>query len=258
MKRIPTKTATLFLVVAGSVIPGFGQDRGGHNGWARADRPTQGQQGGQYRGSQESRPQVPTQQASQQDRRGSYGQSQYQQQRMDSRPQFQRPQQAESYSQPLYRQERSYREQPGVQQRHSYQERQGFQQQRYERQDGPQSTFREGRSFQHFSSRNWETDHRTWSQRGGYRGYYIPQTRFYTSFGRQNYFRIGQPDFYDGYPRFQYGGFGFRIMDRWPEYWGSDWYESDDVSVVYEDDGYYLYNRRYPSFGISIDIDFQR
>ena len=47
-----------------------------------------------------------------------------------------------------------------------------------------------------------------------------------------------------------------QILDPLPEYWGTDWYDSDDCYVDYEDDGYYLYNRRYPGVGISVDINF--
>ena len=39
-----------------------------------------------------------------------------------------------------------------------------------------------------------------------------------------------------------------------PEYWSNDWYDSDDVYVDYNDDGYYLYNRRYPGDRISISF----
>jgi hypothetical protein len=67
---------------------------------------------------------------------------------------------------------------------------------------------------------------------------------------------MGRPEFYAGYPRFQYGGFSFRIVDPWPDSWGPDWYESDDVYIDYENDGYYMYNSRYPGLGISVDIDF--
>jgi hypothetical protein len=27
-----------------------------------------------------------------------------------------------------------------------------------------------------------------------------------------------------GYPRFQYGGFSFMLVDPWLEYWAEDWY----------------------------------
>jgi hypothetical protein len=59
---------------------------------------------------------------------------------------------------------------------------------------------------------------------------------------------------YGGYPRFQYRGFWFGFMDPWPEYWSNDWYDNDDVYIVYSDDGYYLYNRRYPRDRIAIMV----
>jgi hypothetical protein len=44
-------------------------------------------------------------------------------------------------------------------------------------------------------------------------------------------------------------------MDPYPEYWGEDWYQTDDVYLLYTDNGYYLYNRRYPGRpGIAISI----
>ncbi len=55
-----------------------------------------------------------------------------------------------------------------------------------------------------------------------------------------------------GYPRFQYDGYWISTVD--PEYWGDDWYDTDDVYVNYVDNGYYLYNRSYPGPGIAINI----
>ena len=51
---------------------------------------------------------------------------------------------------------------------------------------------------------------------------------------------------YGGSPRFQYEGYWITIIDPWPEYWSNDWYDNDDVYVAYGNDGYYMYNRRYP------------
>ena len=63
--------------------------------------------------------------------------------------------------------------------------------------------------------------------------------------------------FVDGYPRFQYQGYWFIFLDPYPEYWGNNWYETDDVYVDYYDGGYYLFNRRYPGRpGIAISITF--
>ncbi len=58
---------------------------------------------------------------------------------------------------------------------------------------------------------------------------------------------------YQGYPRFQYGGFSFLIVDPWPETWGENWYDTDEVFVGY-DDGYYLYSRNDPSVALAITV----
>jgi hypothetical protein len=34
----------------------------------------------------------------------------------------------------------------------------------------------------------------------------------------------------------------------------SDWYDTDDVYVAYVDNGYCLYNQRYPNVGIAIRV----
>jgi len=58
---------------------------------------------------------------------------------------------------------------------------------------------------------------------------------------------------YMGYPRFEYGGFSFLLVDPWPEYWAENWYDFDDVYVDY-DNGYYLNDRRYPQVRLAIAI----
>ena len=109
-------------------------------------------------------------------------------------------------------------------------------------------------NWQENRSQNWQNDHRTWSQRGGYGGYYIPQDRFSLYFGTGHLFRIrSQPIIVGGYPRFKYGGFWFMMVDPWPAYWSDNWYSNDDVYIDY-DDGYYLYNRRYPGTAIAITV----
>jgi hypothetical protein len=103
---------------------------------------------------------------------------------------------------------------------------------------------------------SWKSEHRTWQQRGGYNGYRIPEERYNGYFGESHGFRIySQPVvFVGGSPRFQYDGFWFGFVDPWPEYWSNDWYENDDVYVVYSDDGYYMYDRRYPGDRIAISV----
>jgi hypothetical protein len=126
-----------------------------------------------------------------------------------------------------------------------------WQQQSGWRQDGAW----QGRtSWQQDSSSNWQSDHRTWAQRGGYGGYYIPQASFGLHFGVGNWFRIqSQPVIVGGYPRFQYGGYSFLMVDPWPSDWAADWYAADDVYVGF-DNGYYLYNRQYPGEALAITV----
>jgi hypothetical protein len=103
---------------------------------------------------------------------------------------------------------------------------------------------------------NWQSEHRTWQQRGGYHGYRIPEDRFHDNFGRDHWFRIYRfPLVMVGrYPRFQYGGFWFRLVDPWPESWPDAWYETDDVYIDYYRDGYYLYNRNHPGVSIAVNV----
>ena len=61
------------------------------------------------------------------------------------------------------------------------------------------------------------------------------------------------PTIYMGYPRFEYAGFAFLLVDPWPEYWADDWYLTDDVYIDY-DDGYYLYNRGYPDIRLALTV----
>lgn len=122
----------------------------------------------------------------------------------------------------------------------------------------PQEEYRRGQTgvWQQHRAQHWQLDHRTWNQRGGYRGYRIPDDRFVGYFGPKHGFRIfSLPTLVvGGYQRFQYGGYWFSLVDPWPEYWSDDWYEKDDVYIVYTGDGYYLFNRRYPGVGIAVSI----
>jgi len=98
-----------------------------------------------------------------------------------------------------------------------------------------------------------------WEQRGGYRGRLIPSAFFSSHFGVQHRFRVYDLPFQviSGRPRFQFNGYWFEVADPVPAYWGPDWYQSDDVYIVYAYGGYYLNNARFPNRpGIAISVIF--
>jgi hypothetical protein len=117
--------------------------------------------------------------------------------------------------------------------------------------EGEHRTIWQGRQAQ-----NWQSQHRTWQDRGGYRGYRIPDARFRGAFGPSHGFRMFSFPVLviGGFPRFQYGGFWFSVMDPWPEYWSDNWYGDDDMYIEYWGGGYYLHNRRHPLDRIALTV----
>ena len=113
------------------------------------------------------------------------------------------------------------------------------------------------RAWQERRANHWEYEHRNWQQRGGYTGYRVPDDYFRDHYGDGHAFKIyGLPFLYEGgNPRFQYGGYWFTMMDPFPESWGGRWYETDDVYLAYQGDGYYLFNRSHPGpLGIAVSV----
>ncbi|MCD6024371.1 MAG: hypothetical protein K0Q91_1287 [Fibrobacteria bacterium] len=103
-------------------------------------------------------------------------------------------------------------------------------------------------------AKHWRNEHRTWAQRGGYGGYYVPGPQFNLHFGPRHDFRIqSRPVMHQGYPRFYHQGHSFLLVDPYPETWETGWYKSDDVYIDYND-GYYLHNRRRPGFPLAVTI----
>ena len=156
--------------------------------------------------------------------------------------------------------QRQQHSQHAQQQQRQDQNRQPEHAQRQRGNERPQRTQEQQRversAWQQHRSQRWDSDHRNWQQRGGYNGYRIPDERFRGYFGEGHGFRIyGLPFLVvGGYPRFQYDGYWFSMVDPWPEYWANDWYDTDDVYVAYVDNGYHLFDRRYPNVGIAINV----
>src|ERR1019366_6134400 len=175
--------------------------------------------------AQQAKPQQPKQQQAQQTKQPQQGHPTQQQARQTEQPQQGHPTRPQAVA---WQQQKGWLKQGGGWQGHS--------------------------TWQQSGDRNWDSDHRSWAQRGGYGGYYIPQNTYNLSFGSQHWFRMhGQPTIYLGYPRFSYGGFWFLLVDPWPGSWAENWYANDDVYIDY-DDGYYLCNRTYPGVRLAITV----
>ena len=109
-------------------------------------------------------------------------------------------------------------------------------------------------TWQEHRAQRWSSDQRTWTQRGGYGGFVIPQDRFDRNFGAQHVFRVRtRPVIYLGYPRIEFGGYSFLLVYPWPEYWPDNWYDVNDLFIEY-DDGYYLHNRGYAQVRLAIAV----
>ena len=161
------------------------------------------------------------------------------------------PQQPQRQRQRQQQPQRQFQPQPQQRQRQEMSPRPGHQRQPERHGGGEQRAV-----WQQHRARNWQSEHRDWRQRGGYNGYRIPERHYRAHFGPEHAFRIRSFPLVvvGGYPRFQFGGFWFAVVDPWPEYWSEDWYDNDDVYIDYAGDGYYLYNRRYPGDRIAITV----
>ena len=209
------------------------------------------QQGNQEQAKPEQQHQQQAQQKQEQNQNRQQQQAQQKQQQNQNRQQQAQKQQ---------QQDQNNRQQQAQQQQQQNQNRQEQQRAQKQSNQQPQRTQEQHRvqqaAWQQHGSQHWDSDHRNWQQRGGYHGYRIPDDRFRGYFGPSHGFRIyGLPFLVvGGYPRFQYEGYWFSPVDPWPAYWGNDWYDNDDVYVNYVDNGYYLYNSRYPGVAIAINI----
>jgi hypothetical protein len=119
---------------------------------------------------------------------------------------------------------------------------------------GHSETNAENHSQQHTGGGSQANVHQTHasSGNGGNRGNYahgrISDDRYASNFGSGHSFRVNRGD-YDR-RRFEYGGYSFGFIDPWPVAWGY----SDDVYVVYDGGGYFMYDRFHPGLRISVNI----
>ena len=231
-------TSAVLALALGMATPAFAQDQTQGD---KQDQP-KAQQKAQKQQNQNDQKQAKQQQKTQQ------------QQNQNDQKQAKQQQKAQQ------QQNQNNQRQVQQQQRTQQQQNQNNQRQAQRQQQQPPQTQAQQRveqtTWQNHRAGNWQSDHRSWQQRGGYNGYRVPDARYSVYFGSRHAFRIyGLPFMvFDGYPRFQYNGYWITLLDPWPGNWSNDWYDTDDVYVVYENDGYYLYDDRYPGIGIAISI----
>jgi hypothetical protein len=104
-------------------------------------------------------------------------------------------------------------------------------------------------------AKTWDTEHRTWVQRGGYVGFRVPDDKIFPVFRSRACFP------YQHVALSRNPGTTVlpvqRVLDAGrgsvAESWADNWYDTDDVYVRY-DNGYYLYNQRYPGVGLSLEF----
>jgi hypothetical protein len=227
-------TVAVFLFV-GTMIPAYAQ-HDGHDGDKQDRQDTQDDRQGRNRGRSDRAQARPDRGGPPREEHA--GRPEQQPQRQEHERQ---PQQAQRQEQPR----QQFRPQRTQEQARAWQQQRGWVQ---------PGGWQGHDTWQQNRAKHWASDHRSWAQRGGYGGYYVPQDRFNLYFGSQHYFRLrSRPVIYMGYPRFEYSGFSFLMVDPFPEYWSESWYGSDDVYIDY-DDGYYLHNRGYPQVRLAITL----
>ncbi len=265
MKPIGLIGTGILLLLAGAFIPAYAQQQETQPPKQEEPAKPEKQQPPQRKQQQQADQQAKGQQDKQQ--------KQQQQQQANANKQQQQKQQQQADQQAKGQQDRQQKQQQQQQanankQQQQHTQRQGQQQAKGQQQYRTQPVKMQSQQAQRVQqseqrgiwqerrAHDWQSEHRDWQQRGGYNGYRIPQDHYQSYFGPSHSFRIYTYPVMvvGGYPRFQYGGFWFGVVDPWPQYWSNDWYANDDVYVDYSGDGYYLYNRRYPQDRIAVSV----
>ena len=274
MKPVGVITTAFLFLVLGTAVPACAQHE--QQGENQREPEKQAQPAKQAQPEQQQRAQQPQAKPEQQQQRAQQPQPRNQDKQTQQRAQPQQQtenKQTQQHAQQPKQQDQNKQQQQKAQQQKAQQQQQTQDKQTQQRaqqpkqQDQKQQLARQQKvtpaqqklqssAWQGHRASNWQSDHRTWGQRGGYRGYRIPDAYFSSYYGRGHGFRIYDLPFMveGGYPRFQYGGYWFSCVDPWPGDWAANWYETDNVYVDYVGDGYYLFDTRYPGIGIAVDI----
>jgi len=110
--------------------------------------------------------------------------------------------------------------------------------------------------WQQHRASSWQTEHRTWLQRGGYIRYRIPEDHFTAtlagttgSASTTSLWRI-----FGGHPRFQYEGYCSVLSTRGRNTGRPTGTKTMMCISTMSGGGYYMYNRRHPRDRIAITV----
>src|SRR6266849_5863475 len=221
MKPIGIISTTALFLVLGMAAPANAQQE-------QQDKPKkQEKQQPQAKPERHAQPQADKQQHQQpQQQQQARGQQDQQRQERQQRDNSAKQQQQQARGQQdQQRQERQQRDNSAKQQQQQARGQQN--QQRQERQHNddrsaqqrsPEHVRQQQVAWQGDRAHSWESEHRTWQQRGGYHGYRVPDYRFRGYYGQDHGFRIYTLPvrYVGGHRRFQYGGYWFGLVDPWP------------------------------------------
>ena len=280
MKAFQVISTTVLFLFLGATLPAFAQEER-HEEAAKPEKQQEQAKPAKQEELKQAKGQQEQQQKQQEQAKSSKQEQQHEQQVKGQQEQQEKQQEQAKSSRQEQQHEQQVKGQQEQQQKQQEQAKSSKQEQQHEQQvkgQQEQQQKQQGQNEQHAArqseqeqhrqegeqraawtdhrAHNWKSEHRDWKERGGYDGYRIPEDRYRGYFGAEHSFRIYTypVEIVGGDPRFQYGGFWFSAVDPWPEYWSANWYDNDDVYITYADDGYYLYNRRYPQDRIAISV----
>jgi hypothetical protein len=81
------------------------------------------------------------------------------------------------------------------------------------------------------------------------KGGHIPDDKFRAQFGRSHTFSA-RTVIVQGQPQFQYGGYGFQLVDAWPKGWAY----TDDCYIDYIDGEYFLFDLLHPGVRVAVFV----
>ncbi len=235
MKAFKVLSTAIVFLLPGAIIPAYAQGQG-----EKEKEPEQKQQQAKPAPQQQAKPAPQQARPAQQQAKPAPQQARPAQQQAKPAPQQAKPAQQEAKPAPQQARPAQQQTKPAPQQAKQQEAKPAQQQARPAPQQAkvaPQSE----RAQQPQQARS--------AQPAGAHGR-IPDDRYRASFGSGHTFHVNRAEFAGGPGRFQYGGYGFVMVDPWPV----AWLYTDNVYVEYHNGGYFLCDPIHPGVFLSINI----